>query len=40
MPEAGLGGLCPVEAKDARPRMVTLKKIASALGGEWEQLRG
>lgn len=29
-----------MEAKAARPRVVTLKKIAAALGVEWEQLRG
>lgn len=28
-----------MEAKAARPRMVTLKKIATALGVEWEQIR-
>lgn len=28
-----------MEAKDARPRVTTLKKIADAMGVEWEQLR-
>lgn len=28
-----------MEARDAAPRVATLKKIASALGVEWEQLR-
>lgn len=29
-----------MEAKEARPRVATLKKIAAGLGVEWEQLRG
>jgi DNA-binding XRE family transcriptional regulator len=28
-----------MEARGARPRVATLKKIAAALGVEWEQLR-
>lgn len=28
-----------MEAPDARPRVATLKKIAAAMGVEWEQLR-
>ncbi len=28
-----------MEAPDANPRLVTLKKIAAALGVEWEQIR-
>lgn len=28
-----------MEAKDAKPRLATLKKIAAALGVEWEQVR-
>ncbi len=28
-----------MEARDASPRVATLKKIAAALGVEWEQLR-
>jgi len=28
-----------MEAKNARPRIITLKKIAEALGVKWEQLR-
>jgi len=29
-----------MEAKDAKPRVATLKKIAAALGVQWEQIRG
>ncbi len=29
-----------MEAKSANPRVATLKRIAAALGVEWEQLRG
>lgn len=28
-----------MEAGDAKPRLATLKKIAAALGVEWEQIR-
>lgn len=29
-----------MEGKDAHPRVATLKKIAAALGVQWEQIRG
>lgn len=29
-----------MEAKESRPRVATLKRIAKAMGVEWEQLRG
>lgn len=29
-----------MEAKGAKPRVATLKKIAAALGVQWEQIRG
>lgn len=29
-----------MEAKGAKPRVATLKKIAAAMGVEWEQIRG